>query len=95
MISTRSAALALGAFVLPFVLTACPGAGDGATAPKSGVISQITPGSAACQDKGVASVGVLYQPDGKDANGFPWPSTVACVTPEAATTLTAGGRFQE
>lgn len=95
MISTRSAALALGALVLPLALTACPDAGDGATAPKEGIIKQLQPGSAACVDKGVASVAVRYQPDGTDAKGAAWPPTVACVTPEVATGLAEGKRFQE
>lgn len=95
MISTRSAALALGALVLPFVLTACPEPGGGDTAPKEGIVKQLVPGSAACLDKGTASVGVQYQPDGKDAAGQPWPQTVACVTPETATGLAVDGRFQE
>jgi hypothetical protein len=38
---------------------------------------------------------VRYQPDGKDAAGSAWPQALACVTPEAATGLAEGGRFQE
>lgn len=95
MISTRSAVLALGALVLPFALSACPAPGDGTNAPKQGIIKQLAPGSAACADKGAASVAVRYQPDGTDKEGSPWPQALACVTLEASTDLAEGGRFQE
>lgn len=95
MISSRTAVLLLCGLVLPFTLTACPTPGAGKSAPKTGVITQLVPGSAACLDQGTASVAVQYQPEGKDAKGAHWPATVACVTPEAATALVLGGRFQE
>jgi hypothetical protein len=95
MISTRSAVLALGALVLPLALTACPAPGSGTTAPKEGIVKQLQPDSVACQDKGAATVAVRYQPDGKDAAGSAWPQALACVTPEVATGLAEGGRFQE
>ena len=95
MINTRSAALVLGALVLPFVLTACPETESGTVAPTEGVIVRVTPASVACADKGAATVAVTYQPDGRDAHGSVWPHALACVTPQAATELAEGGRFKE
>lgn len=93
MISTRSAVLALGALVLPLALTACPAPGE--RAPKEGIVKQLQPDSAACVNRGDKTVAVRYQPDGTDRNGTPWPQALACVTPEGATALAEGKRFQE
>lgn len=70
------------------------GTGGPTTVPKVGEVVSITPGSAACLDRGAASVGVLYQPDGRDPQGDAWARSVLCVTPEAAAGLTVGGRVQ-
>lgn len=49
-------------------------------APKSGTITTLNRGSVACQDQGVNTVAINYQPSGTDKDGSPWPIGLACVS---------------
>jgi hypothetical protein len=89
----RSLLVLAAALALPLTATACREGGP-TTTPKAGVVQTITPGSAACLDKGARSTGVTYQPDGLDQFDKPFPTSVLCVTPEVAANLTVGGRVQ-
>lgn len=67
-------------------------------APRTGKITQITPGSAACWDEqsDVAprrSVAISYRPAGTDANGYEWPLAFTCVTPDKSTKYVVGGTY--
>lgn len=66
--------------------------------PRTGKITEITPGSAACWDEqsDVAprrSVAISYRPAGTDANGHEWPLAFTCVTPDTAAKYTVGGTY--
>lgn len=78
---------------MPLVMAAECGT-SGTTAPKTGTVVGIVPGSAACADHGTATTAVTYQPDGVDKHGSRWPHALLCVTPDTASTLAVGGRVQ-
>lgn len=66
--------------------------------PKSGKITSITPGSAACYDEQNdsgprRSVAIEYRPNGTDKNNQPWPLTFTCVTPDDATKYRVEGKY--
>lgn len=90
----RSLLVLASALAIPFTMTACREGGGPTTTPKSGVVESITPGSAACLDRGARSTGITYQPDGLDQYDKPFPTSVLCVTPEVAANLAVGGRVQ-
>ena len=69
-----------------------------ASAPETGKITSITPGSAACYDEQSdsgprRSVSIEYRPAGTDKNNQPWPLTFACVTPDDSTKYRVEGTY--
>lgn len=69
-----------------------------AKAPKTGKITAIQPGSAACYDEQTdvgprPQVAVSYQPAGVDNAGDPWPLAFACVTLDVAQKYKIGDTY--
>jgi hypothetical protein len=63
--------------------------GCGEKAPKTGKITAIQPGSAACYDEQTdvgprPQVAISYKPAGVDTFGKPWPTAFVCVTQDKA-----------
>lgn len=95
MKKTTRLALAVSAVVLLPIVTACE---IGARAPKTGKVTAVTPGSAACYDEQTdvgarRSVAIEYRPAGTDKNNQPWPLTFACVTPDDSTKYRVEGTY--
>lgn len=95
MKKTTKLALIMSTIVLLPIASACD---LKASAPKTGKITSVSPGSAACYDEQNdsgprRSVAIEYQPAGTDKNNQPWPLTFACVTPDDATKYRVEGTY--
>lgn len=91
---SRALIVAASLAVAPVIMAAKGCESTAPVAPKTGVVTSITPGSAACADQQPRTVAVLYRPDGTDAGGAAWPTGLLCVTPEQSSVLSVGGRVQ-
>lgn len=74
------------------------GCGEKVKAPKTGKITAIQPGSAACYDEQTDAgprpqVAISYQPAGTDKFGKAWPAAFVCVTQDKAAKYKIGDTY--
>ena len=83
---------AISPFTLAFQCDVSP------KAPKTGKITSIEPGSAACYDEQTDAgprpqVAIVYAPTGSDKDGHAWPAAFACVTQDVAAKYKIGDKY--